>query len=97
MPEAFIRKLFDWLRVGQDNPGETLVSFVDIIEFIRCDVVLRVYGVSSSELTTYGISADQLKRYKRVLDAMKAANMPAAQRHALVVSRSNDNRSAAKK
>eukprot|EP00984_Skeletonema_dohrnii_P012471 scaffold5064_cov67-Skeletonema_dohrnii-CCMP3373.AAC.1 len=63
MPEAFLKSLFKWLKEGQGSPREPLVSFVDIIEFIRCDVILRLFGVSSSELSTFGVTADQLKRY----------------------------------
>lgn len=89
MPELFLRKLFEWLKAGQGNTREPLVSFADIIEFIRCDVILRIYGVASPELTTFGVTADQFKRYKRVRAAMKAADMPAAKRHASAVARSN--------
>ena len=58
MPEAFLRKLFEWLKAGQADSQDKLVSFVDIIEFIRCDVILRIYGVASSDLTTsFGVTA----------------------------------------
>jgi len=95
MPEAFILKLFEWLKAGQDATQNNaaqheLVSFVDLIE-IRCDIVLRVYGAYASELATYGITHEQLKRYKRVHKAMKAADMPAAKRHAQKVKRSKKN------
>ncbi|KAK1733201.1 hypothetical protein QTG54_016058 [Skeletonema marinoi] len=90
MPEAFLRKLFEWLKAGQADSQDKLVSFVDIIEFIRCDVILRIYGVASSDLTSFGVTADQFKRYKRVHAAMKAADMPASKRHANEVARTNN-------
>eukprot|EP00986_Skeletonema_menzelii_P016560 scaffold15054_cov74-Skeletonema_menzelii.AAC.1 len=97
MPEAFILKFHDWLKAGHDAKQRKLaVSFLDIIEFIRCDIVLRLFRVSSSHIQLFksipGISPEQLKRYNRVRDAMKVADMPAATRHAIEVSRTNDSR-----
>eukprot|EP00986_Skeletonema_menzelii_P000633 scaffold176_cov69-Skeletonema_menzelii.AAC.1 len=90
MPEPFLVIFHEWLKAGHDAKNRTLaVSFVDIIEFLRCEMLLRVFGVSSSLLTSMGISPDQFKRYKRVHDAMKVADMPAATRHAKTMSRSN--------
>ena len=97
MPESFLIKFHEWLKAGHDAKRIKFeVSFVDIIEFIRCDVVLRLFNVSSSHLKMFGsipgmISPEQLKRYNRVRDAMKVADMPAATRHAYTVSRGTDN------
>ena len=91
MPEEFLSKLFEWLKAGQAASQDKLVSFVDIIEFIRCEIILRIFGVSSSELTKLGVTEDQFKRYKRVHAAMKAADMPAAKRHAVTVANKSDN------
>jgi hypothetical protein len=48
MPEEFLLKLFQWLKAGQQalDPNNTqqhkLVSFADLIEFIRCELILRM-------------------------------------------------------
>ncbi|KAL7459526.1 hypothetical protein ACHAWC_011246 [Mediolabrus comicus] len=94
MPEDYMRKLFQWMKAAQLEPQSAadydLASFADIIEFIRCEIALRLYGISSRELEFFGLSDDTIERYERVHDAMKAADMPAAKRHAMKVQRCSD-------
>ncbi len=55
MPEAFLMKFFEWLKAGHDATHRKMaVSFLDIIEFLRCEILLRVHCIHSSQLTSFG-------------------------------------------
>ena len=54
-----IFKLFHaWLKKApfQYSGNQPLYSFGDICEFIRCEIVMRVMGISVSDMMDYGVS-----------------------------------------
>ena len=66
-PDVF--KLFHaWLKTApfRSSGNQSLYSFGDICEFIRCEIVMRVMGISASDMRQYGVSDNTYLRYQYV-------------------------------
>ena len=58
------------------------VTFDDIIEFLRGEIVMRLYGISKDNLNEFNVSEDSITSYERVRLARSQADRPAYKRPA---------------
>ena len=56
-----------WLMDTDSVKGKE-VTFDDMVEFLRCEIVLRLFGVSSSELSVFDMGDDTVAKYDKVRD-----------------------------
>ena len=55
---------------------ENLYSLGDIREFIRCELRMRVYEISASDMCNFGVSKNSFGKYKAVRSVMTKADVP---------------------
>lgn len=80
MPFSFLKLFKDWLNTADDKDTAASVSFDDVIEFLRCELVLPLFGISSSELLAFDMTQETVDSYRRVRSAMTNADRPASDR-----------------
>ncbi len=89
MPEDFLKISKKWLNSGSDACAGTCSSpcrgaktpqshstgsFLDIIEFWRCDLIIRVLGLSATELLCCNVPKDTVYRFTSVRKTMTRAD-----------------------
>lgn len=83
LPYEFLKLFKEWLNTAVDKETAAIVSFDDIIEFLRCEIVLRLFGISSAELKDFDMTEATVESYGRVRTAMTSADRPASARPVL--------------
>ena len=79
----YVFKLFHaWLKTApfRSAGNQSLYSFGDIYEFIRCEIVMRVMVISASDTRQYGVSDNTYLCYQSVRNVMTRADRPASAR-----------------
>ena len=74
LPFKFLKLFKDWLNTADDKETAALVSFDDIIQFFWCEIVMRLFGKSSSELGDCDMTEETVESYQRVQTAMTNAD-----------------------
>ena len=57
-----------------------IITFEEIIEFIRCELKMRVLKISAAELKRCNVPSDSLAGFTKIRKAMTKADMPASKR-----------------
>ena len=77
LPEDLLHVFHKWLTDTESDEGKD-VKFADIVEFIRCEVVMRLYSVSSNDLGQFDLESEAIESYRKVRKAITAADVPAS-------------------
>ena len=77
LPEDLLHLFHQWLTDTDSDEGKA-VKFEDIVEFIRCEIVMRLYSVSANQLDQFDMTSEQIESYEKVRKAMNAADKPSS-------------------
>ena len=83
LPREVIVKLFQWLRAIPKNAYQRSrpeVNFADYCIFMRLELKMRIYGISSHDLKFHNCNATEFEIYERFRKAMAFADKPAYKR-----------------
>jgi len=79
LPFELLHIMKKWLMDTDSAEGRE-VTFDDMVEFLRCEIVLRLFGVSSSELSAFDMGDDTVAKYDKVRKAVSLADLPASKK-----------------
>lgn len=77
LPEDLLYVFHKWLTDTESHEGQA-VKFEDIVEFLRCEIVMRLYSVSANQLDQFGIACEEIESYEKVRKVMSVADKPAS-------------------
>ena len=80
LPPTFLLILKEWLMTSDDKPLASSVGFANIIQFLIGEITMRLYRVSSRELSDFKLQKTTLEGYSKVRKAMTKADRPASKR-----------------
>ena len=80
MPRHFLEHFHTYLKTTLELGAQPTWSFSDILTFFRCEVQMRLYSASATELRDFGVSESDYKQYRRVRLVLTKANQPASKR-----------------
>ena len=83
LPHELLIHFCTWLKACRSS-SDAMVTFADICEFLRCDLLMRVLDISASSLSEYNISSESIIKYKRVKKCMQNADKPCSSRPAVM-------------
>ena len=77
LPRDFIVLLFEWLRPEIWNRLKpTDVNLADFCGFLRCELKMRLIGMSASELKMHGVKKDDVAKFTKFRKRMTYADVP---------------------
>ena len=79
-PRHYIELLQRYLLTTIEPGESTTWTFKDLGSFLRCEVLMRLYSTSESELSCFGVSEEVIAEYKKVRLALTKADKPASKR-----------------
>ena len=80
LPRQFLEYFHDYLKTSLKENEHATWTFSDIMTFLRCEVLMRIYDASAAELEDYGVTVDEVSRFQRVRKALTKADKPASKR-----------------
>lgn len=67
-------------RRAATPPAKPTISFADLVEFLRCELLMRVLTISATELPRCKVPEDTIAAFMKVRKAMTKADRPASER-----------------
>ena len=83
LPREVIVQFFRWIRAIPRNSCSKLrpeVNFADFCTFMRCELKMRICGISSHDLKSHGCNAIDFEIYEHFCKAITFADKPAYKR-----------------
>jgi hypothetical protein len=80
LPPSFLVLFKEWLLATDSKTDAGSVTFSDIIEFLRGEIVMRIWSVSHGDLKELDMSTKTIGSYDKVRKAMIKADRPASHR-----------------
>ena len=82
LPEDLLRAFHKYLKSGLKPNEKPSWSLGDIIEFLRCEFKMKLFGASANELRAFGVSKIDLLRFQKIRKALTKADIPPSKRKA---------------
>ena len=76
LPRQFLESFHKYLKTSVRNRESPTWIFSDIITFLRCEVLMRLYCASATELEDYDVDHDEITKFK----TPKKADKPPSKR-----------------
>ena len=67
IPRGFLEAFHQYLETSLKKDESPDWYFVDLIEFIRCEVMMKLFGLSAKELPDFGLSKNDYESFRRMV------------------------------